>query len=915
MIRQMTRKSIAIAGLCLAWTLGGCPDDDKLPIFATCSADAQCQSGMCGGGICLDPDVVSSPGSAVPHPDPFTPASPSPVANPTVRGCGPQAARVALFRIPGCAGTVISQPTVNIEDPACRTGWAFEAQIDVPEEEITAIYALVPVPGELASICAELGRYEHDATPPAAPIQVGFVPASPSFDPHPVIVGTAEAHAMIDVYLGPECPGTPEALVWASPDGDWLAVVDVPANATTQLSARATDRAGNVSACGALDAYTHDDVPPVAPAMTQAQLDALPNPSTNASPTISGCAEADSTVHLYTGPTCGASVTSAVATDAAAGCPAGQLGFTATLTVPTNATTDLRARAIDVAGNRSDCGLLVAYVHDTTPPMPPVPSEVRPVSVAVGSGSFVVTGLAEPGVLARAYLSPGGATGDRCVGTPAGEALVGSDGVFAVELTITDLTSPAEASFDALDGAGNVSPCSDPVTLVGPAEIWVIDAAGDPVAGAIVAFQDLEGEPYAEVVTAADGIAVGMVFVGAMATTAVQLDLTRRLFTVMDLEPGDAILVDAETHPGGSGEGPAGQPTEVLPVAWVSVGINENAPTEGWYEDLEYEIATPCGVQYVYGWQVPTSRGFTIDCREPGDTVDIVISVVDYWRGEVIAFARESFVLEPGEFGFGFGADDWRTDFRLLPMSVVHSGSEVGRFDVELGQRLNQAFYRSTGDVRVADVQFFPTMDTVTVDLPLFPFGDGPLRLLAYATSPMMGSGNPDRGPSSSERALSVRLLQLEETPDALTFDVGHDLPPIIYRLDADPSDHARIAFEAFPSRPFAGEMDTANAMFTWFDESPLIWQLAYRPRAAAVRLPALSSGQSAFTPVRDVSDGFVWWFDGSWISGWSDAKETLGVELFGTSLVGSDGLPEYFPPNSQVRLVMCCDQGPGHER
>lgn len=34
----------------------GCPDEGKRPIGANCTSHEECQSGVCGGGVCLDPD-------------------------------------------------------------------------------------------------------------------------------------------------------------------------------------------------------------------------------------------------------------------------------------------------------------------------------------------------------------------------------------------------------------------------------------------------------------------------------------------------------------------------------------------------------------------------------------------------------------------------------------------------------------------------------------------------------------------------------------------------------------------------------------------------------------------------------------------------------------------------------------------
>lgn len=40
----------------LLLALGGCGDDGKRPIGANCDTDSQCEFGICGGGVCLDPE-------------------------------------------------------------------------------------------------------------------------------------------------------------------------------------------------------------------------------------------------------------------------------------------------------------------------------------------------------------------------------------------------------------------------------------------------------------------------------------------------------------------------------------------------------------------------------------------------------------------------------------------------------------------------------------------------------------------------------------------------------------------------------------------------------------------------------------------------------------------------------------------
>jgi len=64
--------TLATAVVAASLTLGGCADDPKLPIGATCDADRQCESGLCRDAFCVAPTIPSVPagGVALPGVDP-----------------------------------------------------------------------------------------------------------------------------------------------------------------------------------------------------------------------------------------------------------------------------------------------------------------------------------------------------------------------------------------------------------------------------------------------------------------------------------------------------------------------------------------------------------------------------------------------------------------------------------------------------------------------------------------------------------------------------------------------------------------------------------------------------------------------------------------------------------------------------
>src|SRR5207247_9970027 len=80
--------------------------------------------------------------------------------------------------------------------------------------------------------------------------------------------------------------------------------VSVLANTSTTFKATATDAAGNASACSSGFTYVEDQSAPAAPT----GLGSTPaSPSSNASPSIFGRAEAGSTVKLYPSSDCSGS--------------------------------------------------------------------------------------------------------------------------------------------------------------------------------------------------------------------------------------------------------------------------------------------------------------------------------------------------------------------------------------------------------------------------------------------------------------------------------------------------------------------------------------------------------------------------------------------------------------------------------
>jgi outer membrane protein assembly factor BamB len=203
-----------------------------------------------------------------------------------------------------------------------------------------------------------------DTQPPAAPTLSDTDPDPPANNNNPAVKGTVDAGdpSQVKLYKNGACSGSPAAtgsVAAFTGSGITVAVAD---DTTTQLSARASDAAGNDSACSNSISYVEDS-PPVQPTLTGT---APGSPANDNSPRVSGSAESGSTVKLYTTSDCTGSI--------AAQGTAFEFASGLTVTVEDNSSTTFRATATDVAGNVSSCSTSsITYTEDST--LPPADSD------------------------------------------------------------------------------------------------------------------------------------------------------------------------------------------------------------------------------------------------------------------------------------------------------------------------------------------------------------------------------------------------------------------------------------------------------------------------------------------------------------------------------------------------------------
>ena len=189
-----------------------------------------------------------------------------------------------------------------------------------------------------------------DTTAPAAPVIT-----SPSLTDSitPVVTGTAEPGSTVMVHVAAAFYSTT-----ATPDGTWSIALATAApstgtlslndNGDNEVSATATDQAGNMSAAGA-QTLTIDTTAPAAPAITSPDL------TGSAAPVITGTAEAGSTVTVYVNGGDGTARYSTVAADGGWSIDLSTaMPDNGSLSLNLNGINSITAKATDPAGNTSN---------------------------------------------------------------------------------------------------------------------------------------------------------------------------------------------------------------------------------------------------------------------------------------------------------------------------------------------------------------------------------------------------------------------------------------------------------------------------------------------------------------------------------------------------------------------------------
>ncbi|WP_272947538.1 Ig-like domain-containing protein [Pantoea sp. A4] len=250
-------------------------------------------------------------------------------------------------------------------------------------------------------------------------------------DSTPQLSGSGEVGAKVSVYDGTTLLGT----TTVASNGTWSFVTSTLSQGTHTLVINQTDAAGNTGANVTLT-LTVDTVAPNASTLTVTNNDATPNVTVpnngatrDATPLLSGTAEAGGLVTIYDG----ATLLGSVVANATTGAWTYQSG---TLS---NGTHTLSVTVTDAAGNVGNAATSTVIV-DTVAPN-------APTSLVVNNAGTILTGLGEAGTTVTVRDA-----GGNVVGT----GTVNSGGSFSVTLT-TAQTTGAALAVTLTDAAGNVS--------------------------------------------------------------------------------------------------------------------------------------------------------------------------------------------------------------------------------------------------------------------------------------------------------------------------------------------------------------------------------------------------------------------------------------------------------------------------
>ncbi|CGL61836.1 VCBS repeat-containing protein [Salmonella enterica subsp. enterica serovar Typhi] len=520
-------------------------------------------------------------------------------ATPTLNGRGEAGATINVYLDgnPASIGTT----TVNSDGT-----WSFTPQTPLANGSHTFTLSATDPAGNSSAVSSGF-VLTIDTTPPAAPViasvadntapVTGIVPNGGSTnETRPTLSGTGEAGTTISIYNGSALVGTAQVQA----NGSWSFTPSTSLGAGVwNLTATATDAAGNTSAASEIRSFTIDTTAPAAPVIDTVYDGTGPitgNLSSGqitdeARPVISGTREANTTIRLYDNGTLLAEIP-------ADNSSSWRYTPDASLATGNHVITVI---AVDAAGNASPVSDSVNFVVDTTPPLTPVITSVSD-DQAPGLGTIAngqntndptptFSGTAEAGATITLYEN----------GTVIGTTTAQPDGAWSVS-TSTLASGTHVITAVATDAAGNSSPNSTAFTLT-------VDttAPQTPILTSVVVDTTAPQTPI--LTSVVDDVAGGVT--GNLANGQITndnrptLNGTAEAGSVVSIYDGDTLLGVTSANASG---------------AWSftpTTGLNDGTRT------LTVTATDPAGNVS------PATSGFTIVVDTLAPTVPLITSIVD----------------------------------------------------------------------------------------------------------------------------------------------------------------------------------------------------------------------------------------------------------------------------------------------
>jgi len=431
-LRVLVASSVVLAG--------ACGDEAKRRLGANCASDSECERGVCGGGICIDP-LADDDRDGLQN-DLELKLGTNPVSadsdNDGVRDRDELDTGFAALDIDRDGIPDVLESATLDEDNDCIPN-QFDAQNTVPDSELAG---LVDVVCKKAGVCGanvaslevvcdaggdkRVARCDYAAVP-------GFESDETSCDglDNDCDGATDEQASDLDGDGPADCVDDDD-------DGDEVAD-------TSDLCPLVSDDQHDSDGDGAGDACDQP-APPIVSAIDPA------SPATDATPTLVGGGDANTLVEVFVGTGCdGSMIASALSDDVGA--------FAIEVEATPNSETRFAVRAKNSAGLMSACiPSAFRYVHDDTAPGAPTFASIAPTSPSTVD-SPRVAGRAEADARVELHASA------DCIGVPLGAGTADPSGIFSIAIYVANNASTVVHAA-ALDKAGNRSTCATLTTYV-----------------------------------------------------------------------------------------------------------------------------------------------------------------------------------------------------------------------------------------------------------------------------------------------------------------------------------------------------------------------------------------------------------------------------------------------------------------